>query len=199
MKISQVCAIALLLVVGSMMAHADGITDPKVIIHGVSGGGNIQVHCPPGGCTNVGLNFNFSVPAGGSGTLFFTNASGVNWTSLVLVEKGNLVPAGAIKCNSNLFMSCTATDLKNGNVAIILAGIKGGNNPDRGILNGQSFSIQFACVKTGPAQGCWTGGINFSGHANVTAVPEPGTIALMVTGLGALVSRRKTWKNRWNS
>jgi hypothetical protein len=196
MKISQLCAVALLLVMGSVMAFADGINDPKVIIHGVTGGGGAPTRCPSEGCTNVGLNFKFSVPAGGTGTLFFTNASGVNWTSLTLIEKGHQVPAAAIKCSSNLFMSCTATDLKNGNVAIVLAGIKGALNPDKGILNGQSFSIAFSCVKSGKDKGCWPGGLDFVGHANKSTVPEPGTIALMMTGLGALVSRRKMWKSR---
>jgi len=182
----------LLLVVGSVMAFADGIHDPQIIIHGV--GGNAPQSCPPGGCVGVGLNFSFSVPPSGSGTLFFTNNSGVNWTSLALIEVGHTVPAADIKCNSYLFMSCTATTLKNGNVEILLSGVKGGNNPDKGILNGQSFSIAFSCVN----KNCWPGGLKFGGHANMT-VPEPGTVALMMTGLGALVSRRKTWKNRWNS
>jgi len=185
MKTSQICAVALLLVVGSVMAFADGI-DPQIIIHGVNGGG-----APQG--MGVGLNFNFSVPASGSGTLTFTNTSGVNWTSLALIEKGHAVPAADIKCRSYLFSSCTATTLKNGNVEILLS--NAGFNKDTGIKNGQSFSISFACVN----KSCWPGGLQFGGHANGSTVPEPGTIALMMTGLGALVSRRKTWKNRWNS
>jgi len=195
MKISQLCAVALLLVVGSVMAFADGINDPGVIIHGVSGGGGAPT-CSPEVCKSVGLNFPFSVPAGGTGTLFFTNASGQNWTSLTLIELGHVVPATAIKCFSDLFMSCTATNLKNGNVAIVLAGIKGALNQDKGILNGQSFSIAFSCVQSGKDKGCWPGGLDFVGHANKSTVPEPGTIALMMTGLGALVSRRKMWKSR---
>ena len=195
MKTSQICAMALLLVVGSVMAFADGIKDPQIIIHGAGGSGNgPQVVCPPSKCVGVGLNFSFSVPPSGSGSLFFTNTSGANWTSLALIEMGHAVPASAIHCQSQFFTSCTATTLKNGNVEILLSGTKGGDNPDQGILNGQSFAITFNCVN----KNCWPGGLNFSGHANVTAVPEPGTIALMVTGLGALVSRRKTWLNRWN-
>ena len=191
MRISRICAVAVLLLMGSLLAFADGI-DPQIIIHGV-GGGSGPLTCPHQGCVNVGLNFNFSVPPSGSGTLYFTNKSGVNWTSLTLIEKGHTVPAADIKCHSYLFTSCTAENLKNGNVAIVLAGVKG-DNPGRGILNNQSFSIQFACVN----KNCWPGGLNFSGHANAT-VPEPGTIALMMTGLGALVSRRKTWLSRLNS
>ncbi len=196
MKISQLCALALLFALGSVMAFADGINDPQIIIHGVSGSAGPQT-CPPSGCQGVGVSFSFTVPPSGTGTLFFTNKSGVNWTSLALIEvckNGSCpVPAADIKCHSYLFESCTSETLKNGNVEILLAGVKGSLNPDKGIRNGQSFSISFSCV----GKSCWPGGLSFTGHANM--VPEPGTIALMVTGLGALVSRRKTWKNRWTS
>jgi len=187
MKISQICACALLLVVGSVMAFADGIKDPKVIIQGVNGGGS-PLNCPPQGCQNVGVNFTFNVPKGGSGKLFFTNASGKNWKSLTLIENG--VAANAISCAQTLFLSCSTKTLKDGSVEILLSGIKGGQNPRKGILAGQSFSIDFACVQGN----CWPGGLGFTGHAGT--VPEPGTVALMVTGLGAIISRRKMWKSR---
>ena len=192
MKISQICAVVLVLVVGSVMAFADGINDPKIIVHGANG----DVSCSSRTCDGVGLNFNFTVPASGSGTLFFTNNSGQNWSSLELIENGHKVPAADIKCSSWLFSSCTVTTLKNGSVEILLTNANAGSQwKDRGILNGQSFAITFACVKND----CWPGGLSFGGHANGSTVPEPGTIALMVTGLGAMVSRRKMWKNRWNS
>jgi hypothetical protein len=188
MKISRICGFVLLVIVASATAFGDSVTDPKIIIHGVSGGTSALV-CPAQGCTNVGLNFSFGVPNNktGSGQLFFTNASGRNWTSLTLIENGT-VPASSISCVQSLFMSCTTKTLENGSVAIVLSGLKG-NNPRNGILAGQSFSIQFACLG---GSDCWPGGLDFAAHA--TAAPEPGSIALMVTGLGALVSRRKVWR-----
>ncbi len=188
MKISQICALALLLVMGSAMAFADGVNDPKIIIHGANGTG-IPTACPSPGCRDVGLNFSFTIPKSGKGTLFFTNTSGQNWTSLKLIENG--VPAADISCHSFLFTSCTAETLKNGSVEILLAGVKHGLNPATGIRNGQSFAISFACVGTS----CWTnGGSTMSAQANT--VPEAGTVALMATGLGAMISRRRMWKNR---
>jgi hypothetical protein len=190
MKISRVFAVVLLLAVGTVAAFADAINDPQVIIHGA--GGNAAA-CPVSGCTGVGLNFNFKIPASGSGTLFFTNNSGVNWTSLTLIEKG--VPAADVKCHSSLFGSCKIETLKSGAVEILLS-ISGADNPNQGIKAGQNFAITFACVHGG----CWPGGISIGGHANsMGTVPEPGTMALLATGIGALVSRRKKWKNRWNS
>ena len=187
MKISQICAVVLLLIVGSVMAFADGINDPKVIIQGVNNGNGPDLRCPPNGCQGVGVNFTFNVPKHGSGTLFFTNTSGKNWTSLTLIETGE--PAADISCKQTLFLSCSTKTLKNGSVEILLSGVNRGNNPRIGILNGQSFSMTFQC-----SGGCWPGGLAFSGHAGT--VPEPGTIAFMVTGLGAIVSRRKVWMNR---
>ena len=188
MKISRICAFVLLIVVGSVMAFADGINDPKIIIQGVNGGGSPQ-GCGPNGCQGVGVNFSFNIPKSGKGFLFFTNTSGKNWTSLALIETG--VPANAISCTQTLFLSCTTKTLKNGSVEILLSGIRGGSNPRNGIKNGQSFGIGFASV----GDSRWTnGGSMMSGHAGTA--PEPGTVALMVTGLGAIISRRKLWKSR---
>jgi hypothetical protein len=188
MKISQILTLTLLF--ASALAFADPINDPKIILHGAGGGALIPGRCEQ--CVNVGANFSFSVPPSGSGNLFFTNASGINWNSLTLVEKG--VPAADISCRSDLFASCSTKTLKNGSVEILLGnGNTGWRN--HGIPNGASFEISFSCVKGS----CWPGGLKFNGHGSTNSMPgtpEPESIALMVTGLGVLVSRRKSWLNR---
>lgn len=191
MKISQFCGIVLLLALGSMMAFADGIKDPKIIIKGVA---QAEDQCPQ--CKGVGFNFSFTVPESGSGTLYFTNQSGKNWNSLTLIETGE--PAADISCHSNLFSSCTTETLKNGSVEILLT--NGGRAlwKDQGIKAGQNFGITFSCLD----KSCWPGGLTFNGHGSPNlrgVVPEPGTIALMLTGVAGLISRRKTWKSRFNS
>jgi hypothetical protein len=117
--------------------------------------------------------------------LFFTNTSVKNWTSLALVETG--VPAADISCVQSEFLNCTTKTEKNGSVEILLSGVRQGLNPRNGILNGQSFDIGFACVD----KSCWPGGLSVTAHAGTS--PEPGTIALMMTGLVGIVSRRKMW------
>lgn len=194
MKTLKLCALALSIVLASAIAFADTINDPKVIIHGVGGGGGGNSNiCGTHVCTPVGVNFSFTVPKSGSGVLYFTNASGKAWTSLALIESG--VPAADISCAQTFFLSCTTKTLKNGSVEILLSGIRG-LNPRQGIGPGQNFLIQFACVGK---NSCWPGGLNFTAHAGTATTPEPGTIALVMTGIGAMFSRRKAWKNRFNS
>jgi hypothetical protein len=190
MKLSKVCALVLLVVVGSAVAFADGIQDPKVIVGGAGGSGSYGA-CGRHQCQDVGLNFSMKIPESGKGYFYFTNASGKNWTSLALIVSG--VAAESISCVQSFFMSCTTQTLKNGKVEILLSGVRHGNNPRNGILNGQNFFVGFACNPN-----CWPGG-TVLGRANAGAVPEPATVALMMTGLGAMFSRRKLWRNRFNT
>jgi PEP-CTERM motif len=192
MKISRICAFALLVLVASTWAFADGTQDPKVIIKGAGGSNVEQGQCPE--CQGVGFNFSFTIPASGSGNLFFTNESGANWNSLKLIETG--VPAADISCHSPFFASCTTETLKNGSVEILLTnGQNGSNWKDHGIVNGQNFEISFSCVKGT----CWPGGLTVTGHGSSGTIPEPASMILVGTGIGAIISRRKVWKNRFNS
>ena len=200
MKISRIGVLILLVVLGSAVVFGDSVNDPTIIIRGTSAKAPTALATCEEGCVQpVGMNFPVGIPnnATGEGTLFFTNVSGKDWTSLILIEHGHQVLAPDINCQSYVFLSCTAKATKNGNVAIVMSGIKGTTYP--GIPNGQNFSIQFACVTTNNGPSCWPGGLDFTAHAHVGAVPEPSTVALMMAGLAILVSRRSLWKNRRNS
>jgi len=192
MKTARTCALVLLTMLCSLAALANSLNDPQIIIKGAQGGGFVR--CPRQGCTPVGTSFTFTSPANGKGNVFFTNASGINWTSLKLIESA--VPAADIHCGTSLFLNCTIKTLKGGKVEILLSGVDDANGDDRpGIPAGSSFYVGFGCIKGA----CWPkGGVSFSAQAN-SAVPEPATVALVVTGVGLIGSRRKLWKNRWNA
>lgn len=190
MKLSHVCAFVLLVVMGSALAFADGIQDPKVIIHGAGSGTSPNGECGRHQCQGVGFDFKMTIPEKGRGFFYFTNESGKNWTSLSLVLSG--VAAKDVSCAQTFFLTCTTKTLKDGKIEILLSGVvHKGSNIRNGIQNGQNFVIGFACNPN-----CWPGGATVVAHAS--AVPEPETVALMITGLGAIFSRRKFWKNRFN-
>jgi hypothetical protein len=173
-RLSKVLFVAMILAIFAGLARADSIADPTIIIRDPA--------CP-GTCVSVGTTFTFGTPQSGTGTLFFTNASGVDWFNLKLVEAG--VPSNAITCITDAFANCSLSTV-NGITTIFLSGI---NTNFAGIPSGHNFSIVFGCAsgKCDP----WPGDLDFTGTANV---PEPTSVALMVTGLGALVSKRKFWK-----
>jgi hypothetical protein len=192
MKTSRICALVLLVVVTTTLAFADGIQDPKIIVKGAGGQNVAQGKCPQ--CVAVGFNFSFTIPPSGSGDLFFTNDSGKAWNTLKLIETG--VAAADVSCHSSLFASCTVTTLKNGSVEILLTNGSGHANwKDHGIANGGNFQIDFSCVRGS----CWPGGITVTGRGSAGTIPEPATLALMVTGLGAIISRRKVHRTRFNA
>ena len=164
-------AIVLVIAMCAAFAHADSITDPTIIIRD-----------PPcgQGCTPVGMNFAFGTPADGTGALFFNNASGLDWFNLKLTESG--VDASAITCVTDVFANCSVSTA-NGFTTILLSGLGSGFT---GIGAGQNFSIVFGC-ESGECQP-WPGDLDFTATANV---PEPGTMALLFTGIGTIVARRK--------
>jgi hypothetical protein len=164
--------VAVALLVAATGALADSVADPKIIIRDPA--------CPGGGCIQAQNNFSFQSPAGGTGVVFFTNASGNNWFNLKLTEVG--VPANLITCITDVWAKCTVSTAANGVTTIFLSGL-GPNFP--GILAGQNFSIVFGC-ETGHCDP-WPGNLQFTAVSNV---PEPGTLALVLTGVGVIVRRR---------
>ncbi len=156
------------IVLSCVAALANSVPDPTIVIRDPVCGS---------ACTSVGTHFTFTSPTGGTGTLMFTNVSGATWHNLKLIESG--VPASAISCSApHTFMNCSVTTT-GGITTILLSGIGGSFS---GIPVDHNFSITF---------GRWpSAGVKFTGIANV---PEPATLSLFLTGLGALATRRKKW------
>jgi hypothetical protein len=171
-KISaKLFALLVVAVLSVASARANNV-DPKIIVRD-------PVGCPSGSCVPItGLTFSFSVPSAGMGVLHFLNASGVTWTSLVFTETG--VPPVNISCSSDVFSCSLVAFGQTGARMILTAGNLGG------IAAGHSFEIILGC-KDCPN---WPPGLEFDAVAN-NAVPEPGTMALLLTGVGALIARRR--------
>ena len=64
--------------------------------------------------------------------------------------------------------------------------------PNSGIIPGQYFLLNFGCA-SGTCS--WPGGTSVTAVWN-TNVPEPSSMALVLTGFGAIIARRRPWKTR---
>jgi PEP-CTERM motif len=171
---SKVILLFLALVLCVAGASASSV-DPGIIIRD-------PVGCPSGNCVSItGTSFTFSVPSGGFGLLHFLNASGITWNTLTLTELG--VPAINVSCSSDVF-SCSVVAFGQNGAKILLTAAAG----LPGIPNGNSFEIILGC-KNGDCPH-WPAGLEFSAVANAS-VPEPATMALLLTGLGAICTRKK--------
>ena len=171
MKLSFLLSLVLFL--GTTTSFAGTVTDPGVIIRKASTCVN---------CTHVGMTFSFTTSGNNGGVFNLQNVSGSNWFNLKLTETG--VPASAIKCHTNLFAACTVTT-KNGVTTIMVAGT---SRHLPGIQNLAYFQINLNCPPGLNPCKPWPTGVHFQAVANV---PEPGTIAMVGTGLGILFNRRR--------
>ncbi|HLW84384.1 MAG TPA: PEP-CTERM sorting domain-containing protein [Candidatus Sulfotelmatobacter sp.] len=182
MKTPALCVAGMLFVLCSLSAFANSVKDPRIVVKD-----------PPlcdDGCIGVGQIFNFGLPAGTgnfNGTLSFQNNSDVTWFNLIITEKGEAFTS--VSCGFSAFFNfCQVVPVKNNPDAAKIEFFNLYNNGKGGIAPGQVFNFGF----TG-----WSRATDFAGHGYDGApptVPEPATMALMLTGAGAIVSRRKFWK-----
>lgn len=185
-KISRILSAVMILAMCSVAAYADSSHDPRVIIKGagLSSQANVQ----------EGLNFQFSLPTNQgpyfTGDLTFSNGGSKTWTTLALFE--STVAAANVTCGaSSFFNHCMVfIDAQNPSLTeILFSNTVGFGKLGTGILPGESFALGFS---KGNGPHSWPSGTDFTAVAT-TAVPEPSTIAFLITGVGAIVSRRKLW------
>jgi hypothetical protein len=179
MKTFRSLSLSALVVLCSLATLAQ-TKDPKIIIHNITGGTapTRLSGCGIEGCTQVGVNFSFSVNHNGGRPLTFNNASGQDWISLTLTETG--VPAEQVTCVQTVFLGCTVTGREDGSVQIVLSGVAG-LNPRVGIPAGTNFSIGFGCVN----HVCWPRGLNFQAQAGTAfrTIDFPGAISTFLYGI----------------
>jgi hypothetical protein len=163
-KVARLAALVLLLLPCGALANT---IDPTVIVNDPSGSNGIVLF------SNVLPMLTFpSDPLcsqTGSMTCTFINASGGPFTNLLFNINPSQLP---LFVSSNVFGSFTVSN--NGQFLLFL----GGAIPN----DGREFTIEFRDFSPGTT---------FQVVANV---PEPGTMALFLTGLGALFARRRLGK-----
>jgi hypothetical protein len=191
MKIPALCFAGMLLVLCSLSAFANSEKDPRVVVKD-----------PPlcdAGCVGVGQIFSFGLPAGNGnfkGDLTFQNNSDVTWFNLIVTEKG-VQFSPALTCGFSAFFNfCQVVPVKNNSDAAKFEFFNLYGDGKGGIAPGQVFTFGFSGGLG------WPRATEFTGHGYAgapPAVPEPTTLALMLTGAGAIVSRRKFWKTASSS
>jgi PEP-CTERM motif-containing protein len=137
-----------------------------------------------------------TIDSGGGGIFRFENDSGATWSNILITSDQ---PNGAITCVIlAYFGSCAASGTPT--TSIFFSGMFSPPTltaPFDGVPTGGQIFFDFNNVDSFgqdvcPDCGSWTAGV----YQPVANVPEPGTIALLVTGLAALAGRRGFRKRR---
>ena len=176
--------LALLLLFG-VGAWADTVPiDPQIIIVGRGDPTPIfglTFPVPFGSCAGTGLESEFCFEG--------INFSGVDWTNLALMitPPDPSTAIGALSCSSDLFALNNCSGMVGGpgeTLFVLFLQGTGPGIPTEPIDFDPPFAIGFSLFPTGTT---------VSAAANV---PEPGTMALFLTGVGALVARRRLRNGR---
>jgi hypothetical protein len=196
MKLVQLFVLSALVLFTAVSAHADGVStdDLRIIVGGDP---------PPGGCTPKKSGFDISPNSKGGGFTECKNDTGVGWTGVTITghkKAGDMSPimfgsGSGFLCNGtsddtnkkDSFTTCMMMQDKNNKVILKLTG-------GQGISAGSGFFIDLnsngdtTSTGKGMGPGNWDGPLTI---VPIVAAPEPGTIVLLLAGLGGVWSWRK--------
>ena len=168
------------LLFASALVRADSIplSDPKIVIGRGTDSSSITT-----------LTFGVTVDPNGGGILDFDNATGKIWTGLILTIKFPNAEAAkaAILCSSTIFSSCT--EMRHGK--IVTAKLTHGEitfcTTSPCPLDSEFFiNLNDPGVNGHNGKGGWKGDVIQARALTTSAVPEPATFLLQVTGLGGI-------------
>ena len=163
------------------MARANPVNNLELSVNSLSGclGGSFCFGWDP---TASAIGFTIS-SSSGTYQLYAVNTGGLPYRNLEITSLLLVISATGIDitCASNIFANCSVTDHPHGTWVSF---------SDGRILPGQYFSLNFGC-SSGTCS--WPAGTSVTAFSG-TNVPEPGSMALILTGIGAILTRRELWK-----
>jgi len=164
------------------MARANSINNLELSVNSLSG-------CPEGsfcfGWDPTASSIGFTISNSGGYQLYAVNLGGLPYRALQITSLRLFISATGIDitCASNIFANCSVTEHPH-NTWVSFS--------DGKILPGQYFSLNLGC-SSGTCS--WPAGTSVSVLSG-TNVPEPDSMALIMMGIGAILTRRKLWKTR---
>lgn len=153
-----------------------------------------------GGSSAMGLNGSFNngpfsygpITSTGSGLTLVQQATVLSPLAQLVISDGTGNLTGSVNF-INIATFATSGGGVNANLTVNLTGVTySGSNPDLELLKGEQpdtldLSFQFSPGKTLTQLSTGTGPYVTSFSGSISAVPEPSTLALALTGLGGLV------------